>query len=133
MEEYYIKRGRRYVKAGWSMPSMAEGLYWRQKTEYGTRTTSVMHWAGSTPPQPLDVQKLISVMSNDDKLANYIVALTDETSEQYKKAKEDQGGYINKPLRFYNWSAQDLATCILRFVFEQMAKDKNILESYKSD
>lgn len=120
MEQYYRKVGKRYVPAGYSTPDIGEGLYWRQKTDYGTRTTSVCHWAGSTPPQPLDVQKLISIMSKDDALCKYIAALTDPDSDEYKQAKEDCGGYVRSPLQFYNWSAQNLATCILRFAFKEM-------------
>ena len=124
MEQYYIKKGRKYIPAGYSTPDMGEGLYWRQKTHYGTRTTSVCWWAGSTPPQPLDIQKLISIMSQDDCLTKYIAALTDENSDELKKAKEDQGGYIKGPLQFYNWSAHDLAACILRYAFEEMEKSE---------
>lgn len=124
MEQYYTKVGRRYVPAGYSIPDMPEGLYWKQKTSHGSRTTSVMHWAGKNPPQPLDIQKLISIMSEDERLAKYIMALTDEDSDEYKKAKEDQGGYVNGPLKFYDWSAQDLATCILRFAFERIEDNK---------
>lgn len=123
MEQYYIKRGRKYIEAGYSMPDMAEGLYWRQKTPYGSRTTSVMHWAGSNPPQPLDIQKLIGIMSEDERLAQFLMKLQDETSEEYQKAKGDQGGYISGPLKFYNWSANNLAQVILRFAFEEMENE----------
>ena len=116
-EQYYLKVGRRYVPAGYSLPDMGEGLYWHQKTPYGSPTTSVCHWAGTNPPQPLDVQKLIAIMSEDDRLVEYIGKLTNPESDEFKKAKEDQGGYIHGPLQLYNWSAQDLATCILRFAF----------------
>lgn len=120
MEQYYVKHGRRYIPAGYSCPDMAEGLYWKQKTVHGSRTTSVMHWAGSTPPQPLDIQKLIAIMSEDDRLAQFLMKCQDETSEEFQKAKEDQGGYITAPLKLYNWSAHDLAQVILRFAFEEM-------------
>lgn len=125
MEQYYLKVGRKYVPAGYSFPDMPEGLYWKQKGHNSTRITSVMHWAGTNPPQPLDVQKLISVMSKDERLARYIGALTDADSDEFKRAKEDQGGYIRGPLQFYNWSAQDLATCILRFAFEEMENERH--------
>ena len=124
MEQYYLKKGRRYVPAGYSFPDMDEGLYWRQKMPNGTRTTSICHWAGSNPPQPLNIEKLIAVMSQDDRLARYVGKLTDPESDEFKKAKEDQGDFITGPLQFYNWSAQDLASCILRFAFEEM-KDED--------
>lgn len=119
MEQYYIKVGRRYVPAGYSFPDMPEGLYWKEKMPGSSRVTSVMYWAGKNPPQPLDVEKLISIMREDGRLAKYIMALTDENSEEYKEAKENQGGFVKEPLN-YNWSAQDLATCILRFAFKEI-------------
>lgn len=125
MEKYYIKKGRRYVEAGYSMPDIPDGFYFQQKTNYGSRQTSVNYWAGTNPPQPLDFQKLAAIMSNDDKLAKYIATLTKEDSPELAKAKEDQGGYVKGPLQMYNWSFQDLATCILRFLFEEMENDSN--------
>lgn len=122
METFYRKVGRRYIPAGYNVPDIPDGLYWSQKTEYGRRGTSVNYWAGKNPPQPLDLQKLIATMSNDDKLAKYLMALQDGDSDEYQQAKENQGGFVRQPLGLLNFSASDLAVCILRFAFEEMEK-----------
>jgi hypothetical protein len=42
------------------------------------------------------------------------------------KAKEDQGGFVRNPLSLLNFSTRDLATCILRFAFEEMGKEQHL-------
>jgi len=119
MEKYYIKKGRRYIEAGYSMPDISTGLYFHQKTDYGSRTTSINYWVGVNPAEPVDISALIAIMSKDDRLARYLSALQDENSEEYKKAKEDCGDFVKGPLTMYNWSSQDLAACILRLLYEE--------------
>lgn len=118
MEQYYIKRGNRYIPAGYSIPDMGEGLYFKQKTDFGTRTTSIPYWVGSIQEKPIDVEKLISLMKNDDSLAQFIMKLTDEKSEEFKAAQTDEN--LNLPLKFYNWSATQLSHIILRFLYEKL-------------
>jgi hypothetical protein len=81
METLYRKVGRKYIPAGHNIPDIPDGLYWTTKTKYGRRGTSVNYWAGSNPPQPLDIEKLVSIMSQDDKLADYLMALQDGESD----------------------------------------------------
>lgn len=117
MEQYYVKVGKRYIPAGYSMPDLADGFYFVQKTPFGRRSTSVNYWAGSNPPQPLDAEKLVSYMSKDDSLARYIIQIQDPNSEEFQKVKEDQGIKGNE-IKITGLGASDLAQCILRFLFE---------------
>lgn len=122
METYYIKKGKRYIPVGYNAPDMHDGLYLTEKTSYGRRTTSVAYWLGQPKKQPVDLLKLIEVMKNDDRLANYLSKIQDEESVEFKELKIDSGGYVKEPPRIYNISMQDLALAVLRFMYNELAK-----------
>jgi len=122
MEPYYIKQGRKYVKVGYSYPDLPVGLYWTQENPYGRRSTCVHYWAGSNPPQPLNIERLISIMQNDDSLAKYISGLCNPDSPELAKAIADKNS--RGPLTLGGFSPYDLAQCILRFMFETSEKTK---------
>ena len=127
-EEYFVKVGSRYVSVGTSRPDyLPNGLYFHQNQQHGTRTTSVQHWVGTDPQQPIDLNRLVSLMKKDEELAKYLQALQTESPE-YEKLKLDAGGYVTEPLRIYNVSMQALATAVLRFLFEQESKDDRTFE-----
>jgi hypothetical protein len=48
------------------------------------------------------------------KLAQYLLKLSEEGSEEFKQAKEQLGGYLHGAPSFYNISASDLASLFLR-------------------
>lgn len=117
MEEYYVKRGKRYVKAGYSRPDMGTGIYFHEEQPNGSRTTSIRYWAGHTV-QPIDTNRLVSLMRLDDKLSAYLGKICEADSAEFEKLKEDSGGFVKEPPIFYNISRQDLAIAILRFLYE---------------
>lgn len=114
MEDYYIKVGRKYVRVGYNLPDMHDGLYYREKN----RTTSVAYWHGRHIPQPINIPLLIEIMRKDDKLSKFLYNIQDENSEEFKQMKENSGGYVKEPPKVYNISAQDLSLEILRFIYK---------------
>lgn len=115
--DYYVKQGKKYIRAGYSSPDMGDGLYFREHKSGSVRTTSVAYWAGLVP-QPIDVNRLISLMRLDDKIAGWLVKIQDENSPEYEKFKEESGGYVKEPPRICNVSMQDLAAGMLRRLYE---------------
>lgn len=115
MQDYYVKNGRRYERAGYISDNMPDGLYFRQSDKYSTRITSLAYWLGTNPKQPVDVNRLISTMQLDEKLSAYLNSLTKD-SDEFRQLKEDCGGYVKSPIEFYNISPQDLALAVLRFI-----------------
>jgi hypothetical protein len=119
VEQYYIKRGRKYIPAGYSFPDLPEGLWFKS----GNRGTSVSHWVGMNPKEPVDINSLISTMRLDEKVAEYIAAIQTD-SEEFKQLEEDCGGYVREKPKIYNISNMDLAACILRKIYE-LAADRS--------
>jgi len=119
MKTYYVKDDNgRYVPVGYNSPDFGEGLYFRQHQKYGKRTTSIAYWVGSGPKEPVDVNRLVSLMKLDEDLARYIGKIQDETTPEYKQLKEDCGGFVKEAPKIYNISHQDLAAAVLRWLYE---------------
>ena len=119
MEKYYRKLSNgRYEEAGYSCPDMFDGLYFRQSMRNSTRTTSVNYWLGPNPIEPVDLNSLISIMKMDGDLCKYLQKLTDKDSDELEELRKDNG-FIRGPLEFYNWSVQDLAVVMLRFLYNK--------------
>ncbi len=124
-EEYFVKVNGRYQSVGTSRPDyLPNGLYFHQNIPSGTRTTSVQHWVGTDPKQPIDLNRLLSLMQQDEKLMTYLAAIQTEDSPEYKKLKVDCAGYVKNPPRIYNISMHDLATAVLRFLFQEEVDDR---------
>jgi len=127
-EEYFVKENGRYISIGTARPDyLPNGLYFHQNVKHGARTTSVQHWVGQDPQQPIDLNRLISLMKKDEELAKYLSEIQRESPE-YEKLKLNAGGYITEPPRIYNISMQELAIAVLRFLFEQESKDDRTFE-----
>ena len=119
MEKLYRKLSNgKYEEVGYNLPDVPNGLFFSQKTKHGRRCTSINYWLGGIDTEPVDLKRLISTMSLDDDLADYINDLEDEHSDEFKKLKENNPNI--KPLRLYNMSKMELAQLILRFLFTKM-------------
>lgn len=116
---YYIKDKKgRYVSVGYNAPNMGDGLYFRQHDKNSTRTTSVAYWVGTGPQEPVDVNRLISLMKLDEGLAGWLNKIQDQNSPEYKQLEADSGGYVKVAPKIYNISMQDLAAGMLRWLYE---------------
>lgn len=128
LAEYFVRENGRYKSIGVARPdTMPEGLYFHQKQPTGSRTTSVLHWVGTNPEQPLDINRLLGLMKQDEKLMKYLAAIQRNDSPEYKKLEVDCG-YVVEPPRIYNISMHDLAVAILRYLFEQEKNDDRTSE-----
>lgn len=120
MEKYYVKRGKRYIEAGYNVPNLCEGIYFHQKTKFGSRTTSLNWWVGSAPSEPIDTKLLIQIMRIDEDLSNWLMKIQQNNSDEYKQFKENSLGFIKDNPKIYNVSVQDLSVGILRLVYESL-------------
>ena len=128
-EEYFVKLSNgKYQSIGTHRPDyLPNGLYFHQNQKYGSRTTSVQHWVGQDPKQPIDLNRLVSLMKKDEELGHYLSEIQRESPE-YEKLKLNAGGYVSEPPRIFNISMQELAIAILRFLYEQESKDDRTFE-----
>lgn len=110
MEQYYIKKNGRYIPAGFSPESSMEGIFFKQYKKNGTRSTSILHWLGK-PESEVNIPDLCKIMQNDDRLADYLIKVQDENSQEFK----DSG--LDRPPKIYEISMQELAILVLRFIY----------------
>lgn len=113
MEKYYKKIGKKYVEAGYNIPDITEGIWLVQKNPYSKSQTSLI-WKVGELKRPVDIVTHASLITMTDKLANYISNLSDDTSEEYKEAKEILGGFMYGPVHLSNISSGDLIGLIIR-------------------
>lgn len=121
MEKYYTKDDRtgRYTFAGYHSPNLPPGIYCVHNTKYGKRTTSMAYWMGDSE-EPIDAHLAAKVMKLDDKVCDVLNKLSDPESQEYKKIKQEQGGWVFGPLKLYNFSPYLLSQIILREVYKEL-------------
>lgn len=114
MEKLYHKVGKKYVETGYGgVPDLVPGIWLVQKNEHSKGQTSLV-WRVGDLKRPVDVVTHAALQTMTDKLAQYLIKLGDEGSEEFKQAKEQLGGYLHGTPSFYNISAGDLASLFLR-------------------
>lgn len=128
MQQYYIKKGKKFIPAGWNCPNLPEGVYFHQKEPNGSRTTSLNWWVGTNPSQPIDMNLLIQVLRLDDSLARYLNKIQ-EDSPEFQALKADAVGHITEPPKIFNISPHELAVAVLRFVYEELKTAKESVRS----
>lgn len=126
MEKLYRKVGKKYVEAGYgSVPDLVPGIWLVQKNEYSKSQTSLV-WRVGDLKRPVDVVTHAALQTMTDKLAQYLLKLSEEDSEEFKQAKEQLGGYLHGAPSFYNISAGDLASLFLRQIAIEVEKGVRI-------
>jgi hypothetical protein len=114
MEKLYRKVGKKYVEAGYGgVPDLVPGIWLVQKDVHSKSQTSLV-WRVGDLKRPVDVVTHAALQSMTSKLAQYLLKLSEEDSEEFKQAKEQLGGYLHGAPSFYNISASDLASLFLR-------------------
>jgi hypothetical protein len=104
MDTLYRKIGKKYVEAGcdYNIDKQPKGLWFTQKTESGSRGTSLSYWFGDMDiNKPIDVKLAIKVMSLDDEVCKYLQKSLPEMM-----------------------SNQDRARAILQLVYNKLTEDK---------
>ena len=121
MEELYRKVGNKYVKVGYTnAPDLYDGVWLVQENKHSKSTSSLVWRIGDIPMA--DMRLFTSLIKHSDKLISFLMKLKDENSDEYKKAKE-MSGMINGPLEFYNWSASDLITVLVKEMGSLLQKE----------
>ena len=114
MEKLYRKVGKKYVDAGYGgVPDLVPGIWLVQNNEYSKSHTSLV-WRVGDLKRPVDVVTHAALQTMSDKLAQYLIKLSEEGSTELAEAKEQLGGYLHGVPSFYNISASDLASLFLR-------------------
>ena len=114
MEKLYRKVGKKYVEAGYGgVPDVSPGIWLVQNNEYSKSQTSLV-WRVGDLKRPVDVVTHAALQTMSDKLAQYLMKLSEEGSTELAEAKEQLGGYLHGVPSFYNISASDLASLFLR-------------------
>jgi hypothetical protein len=124
MQKYYTKNEKtgRYNFAGYNIPDLHEGIWFVQREGGCKRTTSIPYWAGRLNKDPIDLDLLTKIMSLDCKLAAYLGNLENENSEEFLEETDDAYKKVPPTCVLYNWSRQEYAQTILRFVYEELSK-----------
>ena len=122
MTDYYIKnKNGRYERVGYSHPDMPDGFYYKERN----RKTSIPWWLGPHDGSVVNTKLLTEICKNDEGLSQFLVKLTDENSEELK-AYRQHTGFIQGPLKVYNWSMQDLSLAVLQWVYKRLVEKDGI-------
>ena len=120
MEKIYRKKKNgRYEAVGYNIPDISDGI-WLVQTKPGVRSISNLVYKVGEIKEPVDVVKAAAIHSMGDALTNYLMKITDETTEEYKEAKGLLGGCLRGIPHISNISAYDLSTLILRRIAQEL-------------
>jgi hypothetical protein len=125
-EKLYKKVGRRYVEV--TMPErydMTDGI-WLIQNKPHSRSISSLYWKVGDIKRPADIVTHASLQTLEDDLSRYLLNLKDERSVEFKEAKELSGGYIKDAIGFYNVSASQLVSLLLRRIATHLEEGENV-------
>lgn len=125
MEKLYRKIGKRYVECGYNTPDISDGIWLVQSKPYVKSQQSLL-WKIGNIKRPVDVVTHAALQSVEEELANYLMRLGDETSSEFKEAKEYAGSWLLNPIKFYNISASLLVTLLLRKLAFNLEDGENL-------
>jgi hypothetical protein len=125
MEKLYKKIGKRYVECGYNYPDISDGI-WLVQSKPGSKSQQSLLWKVGDIKRPVDVVTHAALQSIEDDLANYLMRLCDETSSEFKEAKEYAGSWLLNPIKFYNISASLLVTLLLRKLSTHLEEGINL-------
>ena len=98
---------------------LPDGLWYIQKKESSRGLMNIVFRVGDIT-QPKDIINQLALIPLQDKLANYLMKLTEPTSDEAKKAKEQFGGFIMGNISILGISMQDLTTLILNKIADEL-------------
>lgn len=125
IEKVYRKVGRKYVECGYNnIPDISDGIWIVSSKPYSKGYSSVF-WRVGDLKRPVDVVTHAALQTMSDDIARYMMNLCKEESEEYKDAKEVCGGYLHGVPSFYNISAGDMASLLLRRIATHLEKVEN--------
>ena len=115
MEKLYRKNSNgRYQKVIGYANTLPDGI-WLVQTKPHSRSMSSLVWKVGDLKRIADITTHASLQSYEDDLTNYLMKITDSSSEEYTSAVEQIGsGWIKGPIGYSNISARDLCILFLR-------------------
>lgn len=125
MEKLYRKKANgRYEEYTYGFNDTLPDGIWMVQTKPGVKSVSSLLWKVGDIKRPCDVTTHVAIQSMGNDLTKYVMKLKDETSEEFKEVKRTHGGYINGPLGFTNFSANDLVQSILKQIAIKIEENK---------
>ena len=115
METLYRKKANgRYEEASTAYTDDLSDGVWLVQTKPYSRSITSLFWKVGDLKRVADITTHAALLGFQDQLTTYLSKLTDETSPEYKDAKERLGGYLPGPVQLGNISASDLCSLFLR-------------------
>jgi hypothetical protein len=120
---YRKKKNGRYEEVIGYTDTLSDGIWLVQTKPYSRSLTSLL-WKVGDLKRIADVTTHAALQSYEDDLCNYLMKLTDSTSDEYKDAVETIGsGWIKGPIGYSNISARDLCILFLRQIAINIEED----------
>lgn len=120
MEKVYRKVGRKYVEVGYSnVPDLTDGI-WLVQSKPSSKSQTSLVWKVGDLKRPVDVVTRAALYSMNDELAQFLVNLTNEKSDEYKGVKKKYGNWLKGPISYYGISASDLTELLLSKIGENL-------------
>jgi hypothetical protein len=113
MEKLYKKVGNRYVSVGYSSPDISDGI-WMVQSKPSSKSITSLVWKVGEIKDVVDVTTHAALQACEDDLTKYLMKLSDETTDEYKEARNICGGFMQGPVKLYNISPADIVTLFLR-------------------
>jgi hypothetical protein len=113
MEKIYRKIGKRYVECGYNIPDISDGI-WLVQSNPNSKSQQSLVWKVGDLKRPVDVVTHAALQSVGDDLASYLTALTNENTPEFKEIKKMYGAWVTGAIGYYNISASDLVSLLLR-------------------
>ena len=115
METLYRKKANgRYEETSIAYTDDLSDGVWLVQTKPHSRSITSLFWKVGDLKRVADVTTHAALQGFQDQLTTYLSKLKDETSPEYKDAKERLGGYLSGPVQLGNISTSDLCSLFLR-------------------
>jgi len=125
MQKLFRKNSKgRYEECGYDVRhDMQDGIWLVQSKPHSKSTTSLV-WKVGDLKRPVDVVTIAALQSFESDLAQYLMKLTEEGSEELKEAEKLLGGYPKGAVEYLNISASDLCSLFLRRIAMECEETK---------
>lgn len=116
-EQLYRKVGKKYLPVDYvDRTELSDGV-WLIQTKSFSKSFTSLAWKLGDLKRPVDVATQSAILALNDIIAQYLVELSDENSEEFKAL--EASGILKKAPQFFNISASDFAFLILKRLAEE--------------
>jgi len=123
MEKVYRKviKGKKtyYESCGYNdVPDLHDGIWLVQSNTHSKSMASLV-WKVGELKRPADIVTHATLQTMSDDLCHYLLKLSDDTSEEFKDAKQFMGGWLNTPPVF-NISPSNIVSLFIREIAKKL-------------